>query len=138
MANIVRYLDEPAKSAEEGAKKKAILEHLRSLGPMPCGGSRVERWVMAKAIKLGIQVQVTLGTTEGGFVRRLLNPLPWSGSDCCSILLYRLWPTSRFVFLFFVIAGDGSGLTMSFLYSIFSEMHGATFPSPAKKCSMWP
>jgi hypothetical protein len=68
MANIVRYLDEPSSDAQEAEKKKAVLAHLRSLGPMPCGGSRVERWVMAKAIKLGIQVQVTLGTTEGGFV----------------------------------------------------------------------
>jgi hypothetical protein len=68
MANIVRYLDEPAKDSEEAENKKTWLAHLRSLGPMPCGGSRVERWVMAKAIKLGIQVQVTLGTTEGGFV----------------------------------------------------------------------
>ncbi|KEI40759.1 uncharacterized protein L969DRAFT_85982 [Mixia osmundae IAM 14324] len=64
---IVNYLHGPTQTPEEEERKCVWLSHLRSLGPLPCGGSRVERSTMAKAIKLGIQVQVTLGTTEAGF-----------------------------------------------------------------------
>jgi hypothetical protein len=57
---IISYL-ESLNSSEEGRKRRArYLDKLRNLPAIPVGGSKIERTVMAKAIKLGIKVQVTM------------------------------------------------------------------------------
>jgi hypothetical protein len=61
LAAIIAYLEclTNSDSDEDKKRRELYLEKLRGLSALPVGGSKVERIVMAKAIKLGIRVQVT-------------------------------------------------------------------------------
>lgn len=59
-AAFVRYLSEPPVNAAHKAKQDRYAHFLRNLGPIPCGGSRIDRGLIREAIPLGIQIKVSL------------------------------------------------------------------------------
>lgn len=57
-AAFVRYVAAPPADAAHKAKQARYLHFLRSLGDIPCGGSRIDRSLIREAIPLGIQIKV--------------------------------------------------------------------------------
>lgn len=55
---FVRYVAAPSIDEEHAQKQQRYLNYLRQLGPIPCGGSRIDRSLVREAIPLGIQIKV--------------------------------------------------------------------------------
>lgn len=57
-AAFVRYLSAEPLDAAHAQKQDQFRCFLQALGPIPCGGSRIDRDLVRQALPLGIQIKV--------------------------------------------------------------------------------